>query len=165
MKKMIFLTVLVLGTTLVLAHPHFEKKVTALLPSDVEISVAYETLPANETHTDQAEIGSIIIPRRAALLLAGDINAGSVALTAGDYTIGVVKNSANNWGMVLLSGRLSQGDTPDLSNPIKLDSHYSTTKEGSAHLRIDIVPGHGDFEGKPVLSIAFGSMVLEAVLS
>jgi len=165
MKRMTFLTVLVLGTTLVMAHPHFEKKVTALLPSDVEASVAYETLPSNETYTDQAEIGSIIIPRRAAFILAGDITAGSVSLTAGDYTIGVIKNSADNWGMVLLSGRLSYGDTPDLSNPIKLDSHYSTTKEGSAHLRIDIVPGHGDFEGKPVLSIAFGSMILEAALS
>jgi hypothetical protein len=165
MKRMTFLTVLVLGTTLVMAHPHFEKKVTALLPSDVEASVAYETLPANETHTNQAKIGSIIIPRRAAFILSGDINAGSVSLTAGDYTIGVIKNSADNWGMVLLSGRLSRGDTPDLSNPIKLDSHYSTTKEGSAHLRIDIVPGHGDFEGKPVLSIAFGSMILEAALS
>ncbi len=52
MKRMTFLAVLVLGTTLVIAHPHFEKKVTALLPGDVEASVAYETLPSNETYTD-----------------------------------------------------------------------------------------------------------------
>ncbi len=165
MKKLTFLAFLVLGTTLALAHPHFNKKVTVVLPGDVEASISYGTLPANETHTDQAEVGSFMTPRRPALTLAGDIKAGSVTIPAGDYTIGVIKNSASDWGMVLLPGKLSRGDTPDLSNMIKLDSHYSTAHGNAAHLRIDIEPGHGDFEGKAVLSIAFGSMFLEAALS
>ena len=165
MKRLTFLAFLVLGTTLALAHPHFSKKVTVVLPGDVEASISYGTLPANETHTDQAEVGSFMTPRRPALTLGGDVKAGSVTIPAGDYTIGVIKNSASNWGMVLLPGKLSRGETPDLSNMIKLDSHYSTAHGNSAHLRIDIEPGHGDFEGKAVLSIAFGSMFLEAALS
>ena len=164
-KRLTYLAFLVLGTTLALAHPHFSKKVTVVLPGDVEASVSYRTLPANETHTDQAEVGSFMTPRRPTLTLAGDINAGSVTIPAGDYTIGVIKNSASDWGMVLLPGRLTRGETPDLSKMIKLDSHYSTTHGNAAHLRIDIEPGHGDREGKAVLSVAFGSLFLEAVLS
>ena len=44
----VFVASLAAGTAL--AHPHFNKTVTAALAPNVEVTITYNTTPANETH-------------------------------------------------------------------------------------------------------------------
>jgi len=165
MKLASTVILLLVMASIALAHPHFRKSVTVQLPGDVEATITYGTTPANETHAQNAETGAFITPRRPTLTLSGEVKAGSVTLAAGDYTIGVIKNSANDWTMALHQGKLSREDTPDMSKVIKLDSMYSTSQGSSEHMLLDITPGTGKFEGKAVLTLHFGSMYLAGALS
>lgn len=151
--------------SVVFAHPHFRKTVTVQLPGEVEATITYGTTPANETHAENAEVGTFITPRRPALNLSGEVKAGSVTLAAGDYTIGVIKSSDTEWTMALYPGKLSRDDTPDQSKVIKLDSMYSGSEGTAEHMLIDITPGSGKFEGKAVLTLHFGTMFLAGALS
>ena len=90
---------------------------------------------------------------------------GSTAIPAGEYTIGVIKNGANDWTMALHKGKLGRGDQPDMANVIKLDSMYSSSEGSADHMLIDITPGKGKFEGKAVLTLHFGTMFLAGALS
>jgi len=63
MKQLGTFLVILVGATFVIAHPHFNKKVTAQLPGGVEASISYQTVPANEEHTSNAEVGSFVTPR------------------------------------------------------------------------------------------------------
>ena len=165
MKLASTVLLLLVVASIALAHPHFRKSVTAQLPGEVEATITYGTTPANETHAQSTETGTFITPRRPTLTLSGEVKAGSVTLAAGDYTIGVIKNSASDWTMALLQGKLARGDTPDMSKVIKLDSMYSASQGTSEHMLLDITPGAGKFEGKAVLTLHFGSMYLAGALS
>lgn len=154
-----------LAGTLILAHPHFKKTITVQLPSGVEATIVYNTTPANEARAKDAAVGSFVTPRRPVLKLSGEIKAGSVTVPAGDYTIGVIKQSESEWIMALYPGSIARGESPDMSKVIKLDSSYSVTSGSADHMLIDISPGSGDFEGKAVLTLHFGSMALGGALS
>ena len=164
MRKVGILVFILLGATILSAHPHFNKQITAQLPGDVEATITYQTVPANEEHTNAAPNGSFVTPRSPRLTLSGDLMAGSLSIPAGQYIIGVVKNSASDWTLALYPGTLGQGETPADSDLLKLDSMFFTVTEPIEHLTLDITPGHGKHEGKAVLTINFGSMTVHGAL-
>ena len=104
------------------AHPHFNKTVTAKLPSGVDATVTYNTTPANEIHASKAAVGTFVTPRRPMLKLSGEVKAGAVTIPAGEYTVGVIKNSEKDWTMALYPGAVARGETPDVAKTIKLES-------------------------------------------
>ena len=157
--------VLLLVPTFALTHPHFNKTVTAKLPSEAVATIAYNTTPANLTRAEEAPAGTFVTPRGPSLNLSAAAMSGSTAIPAGDYTIGVIKNSSGDWTMALYKGKLGRGVEPDMANVIKLDSMYSSSDGSADHMLIDITPGHGKFEGKAVLTLHFGTMFLAAAIS
>jgi len=165
MKQLGTFLVILVGATFVIAHPHFNKKVTAQLPGGVEASITYQTVPANEEHTRNAEVGSFVTPRSPLLTLSGELNVGSITIPAGELIIGVVKNGPEDWTLALYPGQIGRGQAPESSKLIKLDSMYWKTEEVIEHLTIDITPGHGQHEGKAVLTIHFGTLAVHGALS
>lgn len=147
-----------------LAHPHFNKTVTATLGQGVELTISYNTTPANETHAQNAKVGEFVTPRRPVLKLGAELKAGATTLPAGEYTIGVIKNGDKDWTLALYPGRLSRGDTPDAARALKLDSMFSAEQGTADHMLIDVTPGHGKFEGKAVLTLHFGTLFLAGAL-
>ena len=164
MRKLGVFVLVLLGVTILSAHPHFNKKVTAELPDGVEATIAYQTVPANEEHTKKVPNGSFVTPRSPRLTLSGDLMAGSLSIPAGQYIIGVVKNSASDWTLALYPGTLGRGETPEDSKLLKLDSMFFTVSEPIEHLTLDFNAGHGRHEGKAVLTVNFGSMVVHGSL-
>jgi len=154
-----------LAASVALAHPHFNKTVTATLGPSVEVTITYNTTPANETHAQNAKVGDFVTPRRPVLKLSGELKTEKATLPAGEYTIGVIKNAEKDWTLALYPGRLQRGDTPDPAKAIRLDSMFSADHGTAEHMLIDVTPGHGKFEGKAVLTLHFGSLFLAAALA
>lgn len=157
--------VLIAVAPALLAHPHFQKTTSAKLPGDVEVSVSFFTVPSNTAHADSTADGDFVTPGFAALETSADLTAGSVTIPKGTYTVGAVKNAADDWTMALHPGKLGFNDTPDKSKLIKLESSYVKSPASTDHLVVDIQPGHGKTEGKAVITLGFGPMVLDGVLS
>jgi hypothetical protein len=147
------------------AHPHFNKTVTATLSPSLEATITYNTTPANETHAQGAKVGDFVTPRRPVLKLSGELKTAKATLPAGEYTIGAIKNGEKDWTLALYPGRLQRGDTPDAAKAIRLESVFDTSHGTADHMLIDITPGHGAFEGKPVLTLHFGTLFLAGALS
>lgn len=158
-------TMAALVAAVAVAHPHFNKTVTASLPSGVEATITYNTTPANEVRAQNAKVGEFVTPRAPQLKLSGELKTGTVTLAGGDYTIGVIKNGEKDWTLALYPGKIERGQAPDTAKAIKLESMYAEDKGTAEHMLIDITPGHGKFEGKAVLTIHFGSLFLAGVLS
>jgi hypothetical protein len=164
-KKLITGTLMfVFISAALVAHPHFRKTVAAKL-GNVDATIAYQTVPSNEKHTQDAKVGSFITPRAPQLTLSGELKAGAVTLPAGAYTIGAIKNGDKDWTMALYPGQLARGSQPDMSKMIKLDSLFSTTHGTAEHMYLDIAPGHGKQDGKAVLVLHFGTLYLAGALS
>jgi hypothetical protein len=139
--------------------------VTATLAPGVEVTITYNTTPANETHAQAAKVGDFVTPRRPVLKLSAELKAGTATLPAGEYTIGVVKNGEKDWTLALYPGRLQRGDVPDAAKAIRLESMFSADHGTADHMLIDVTPGHGKFEGKAVLTLHFGTLFLAGALS
>jgi hypothetical protein len=155
-----------LTAAVAMAHPHFSKTVTAKLPSGVDATIAYNTTPANEIHAAKAAVGTFVTPRRPTLKLSGEIKAGAVTVPAGEYTIGVIKNSETDWTMALYPGVIPRGgEAVDVAKAIKLDSAFSTAQGTAEHMLIDISPGDGKLAGRAVLTLHFGHLFLAGALS
>jgi hypothetical protein len=154
-----------LGASAALARPHFNKTVTAALGPGVEVTISYNTTPANEIHAQNAKVGEFVTPRRPSLKLSGELKTEKAALAAGEYTIGVIKNGEKDWTLALYPGRLQRGDTPDSAKAIRLESLFSTDHGTADHMLIDVTPRHGKFEDKAVLTLHFGSLSLAGVLA
>lgn len=148
-----------------IAHPHFNKTVTAKLPSGVDATVTYNTTPANEIHATKAAVGTFVTPRRPMLKLSGEVKAGAVTVPAGEYTIGVIKNSEKDWTMALYPGAVARNETPDAAKTIKLESSFSSAHGPAEHMLIDITPGDGKLAGRAVLTLHFGTLFLAGALS
>jgi len=154
-----------LVASIALAHPHFNKTVTATLSPSVEVTITYNTTPANETHAQNAKVGDFITPRRPVLKLSAELKSDKTTLPAGEYTIGVIKNAEKDWTLALYPGRLQRADTPDPAKAIRLDSMFSADHGTAGHMLIDVTPGSGRFEGKAVLTLHFGSLFLAGALN
>jgi hypothetical protein len=157
--------VLSLVASVALAHPHFNKTVTANLSPGVEVTITYNTTPANETHAQTTKVGDFVTPRRPVLKLSAELKTGQGTLPIGEYTIGVIKNGEKDWTLALYPGRLQRGETPDSAKAIRLESMFSADHGTADHMLIDVTPGHGKFEGKAVLTLHFGSLFLAGVLA
>ena len=158
-------TMAALAGATVLAHPHLNKTVTAVLPQGPEVTITYNTTPANELHAQNAKVGEFVTPRRPVLKLSAELKTDKATLAAGEYTIGVIKNGDKDWTLALYPGRIARDQTPDSTKAIRLESMFSADKGTAEHMLIDITPGHGKFEGKAVLTLHFGSLFLAGVLS
>jgi hypothetical protein len=166
MHRQIALTLLAgVAASTALAHPHFNKTVTAALPGGVEAKISYNTTPANEDRAKSAAVGQFVTPRGPRLELSGEVKAGDATLPAGEYTIGVIKNGENDWTLALYPGRLGRGEKPDAAKVIRLDSMFSGDGGTAGHMLLDLTPGDGKFEGKAVLTLHFGSLFLAGALS
>jgi len=150
---------------IVLAHPHFNKTITAALPGGAEAVITYNTTPANEMHADKTPVGEFATPRRPRLKLSAEVKAGSVTIPAGEYTIGVIKNGPKDWTLALYPGQPQRGQKPDPAKLVKLESLYSEDAGLAAHMLIDISPGSGKLEGRAVLTLHFGKLFLAGALS
>ena len=146
------------------AHPHLNKTVTATLPQGPEVTITYNTTPANELHAQNAKKGEFVTPRRPVLKLSAELKTEKLTLPAGEYTIGVIKNGEGDWTLALHSGRLQRDEKPDPAKVVKLDSMFETGKGTAEHMLIDVTPGHGKFEGKAVLTLHFGTLFLAGLL-
>ncbi len=147
------------------AHPHFNKTITAKLPSGVEASITYNTTPANEVRATEAPVGTFVTPRRPVLKLSGALETGTVTVPAGEYTIGVIKNAEKDWTMALYPGALTREDKPDVAKALKLESAFASDKGVAEHMLIDVTPGSGKLQGRAVLTLHFGGLFLEGALS
>ena len=123
MKRAYCLTaLLVLGiSATALSDPHLTKSVTAQLPSNVEASINYYTVPANMKHIENIKVGDFTASR-AVLSLSGAISSGSSSVPAGEYTIGAVRN-ASDWTLAL-HPKMNRRDQPDPSKLILLNSAF-----------------------------------------
>ena len=159
-------TLTLLTAAAAMAHPHFNKTITAKLPSGVDATITYNTTPANEIRATEAVVGTFVTPRRPTLKLSGEIKAGAVTVPAGEYTIGVIKNADNDWTMALYPGAIPRGgEAVDVAKAIKLESLFSTAQGTAEHMLIDISPGAGKFVGRAVLTLHFGHLFLAGALS
>jgi hypothetical protein len=165
MKRTIATAAIVSLAALASAHPHFAKTVTAVLPGDVTVTITYGTTPANELRAKETPVGQFVTPRGPRLKLSADLKAGEkVVLAAGEYVIGVIKNSETDWSLALYNGTLARGAQPDPAKVIKLDSLFESKVGAAEHMLVDVTPGHGKFEGKAVLTLHFGSLFLQGLL-
>ena len=164
MKKMLILAVVLLSATALVAHPHFQKTTTAKLSADVEVSLSFFTVPANMEHLAGIANGDFVSPGGPKFETSTAITAGMASIPAGTYTVGVVKNGPEDWTMALSPGALGNGESPDMSKVIKLDSAFSKSNDDSGHLVVDIFPGEGKFEGKAVILLGFGTMWVQGLI-
>lgn len=151
------------AAALAFAHPHFNKTVSTTI-GETEVSVSYNSTDANMERVAAVEAGAFVSPRGPRLNISADVMAGDQTIAAGEYTIGVVKGDDGSWTMALHEGRIPRGEMPDMGKVTKLDSRYSDQMGTADHMLIDITAGSGDFAGKPVLTIHFGNMHLQAAI-
>lgn len=148
---------------LAFAHPHFNKTVSTTI-GEVDVSVSYNSTDANMERVAAVEAGTFVSPRGPRLNVSADVMAGDMTISAGEYTIGVIRGDDGSWTMALHEGRIPRGEMPDMGKVMKLDSRYSDQMGTADHMLIDITAGSGDFAGKPVLTIHFGNMHLQAAI-
>jgi hypothetical protein len=156
---------LMLAAGAALAHPHFNKTISAKLPSGVDVTISYNTTPANESLATAAKVGEFVTPRRPVLKLSGELSTGKATIPAGEYTIGAIKNAEKDWTMALYPGAIARGTAPDTAKALKLESLFSSSHGTAEHMLIDLTPGEGALEGKAVLTLHFGALHLSGVLA
>jgi hypothetical protein len=165
MKRLALALLVSLAAAAAVAHPHFNKTISAKLPSGVEVTVVYQTTPANEMQAQNVKPGEFVSPRRPTLKLSADLKTDKQTIPAGEYAIGVIKNSEKDWTMALFPGTPERGKPVDMAKVIKLDSLFEGGKGTAEHMLVDVTPGHGKFEGKAVLTMHFGTLFLSGVLA
>lgn len=163
-RAVLAISLCLLGAAAAMAHPHFNKTVTAKLPSGVDLVLSYNTTPSNEMHAQSAKVGEFLTPRRPTVKLSGEIKGATVTIPAGEYTLGVVKNADEDWTMALYPGALARGAVADPAKLIKLESMFEKGKGTAEHMLVDVTPGHGKFEGKAVLTLHFGALFLSGLI-
>ena len=165
MKRTVLTVLVASAAATVFAHPHFNKTISAKLPGGADVTITYNTTPSNETHAQNAKVGEFVSPRRPTIKLSAEVKSGEQTIPAGEYTIGVVKNSDKDWTMALFPGAPARGVAVDMTKVIKLDSMLEAGKGTAEHMLVDLTPGHGKFEGKAVLTLHFGTLFLSGLLA
>lgn len=164
MRRTILATLACLAfAALAAGHPHFNKTVSTTI-GEVEVTLTYNSTDANMERVAAVEAGTFVSPRGPRLNLSGDLTAGDMTISAGEYTIGVIQGDDGSWTMALHEGTIPRGEMPDMGKVSRLDSRYSEDMGTADHMLIDITAGSGDFAGKPVLTIHFGGMHLQAAI-
>jgi hypothetical protein len=157
------LLVCVAGT--MVAHPHFNKTVTAAVKG-LELKLTYFTLPYNAKHLEDIKDGFVFHCGRAKLNVAGEMTVGSTKLAAGSYLLRAKAKSADEWTLVLIpEAQAGDPQNPDISKGISLDTKTLTKQSELHHLDLNLTGGHGDTDGKLLLTVSFGSRRLEAAIT
>jgi len=168
MKRRIVFAASVLSVCIastVMAHPHFNKSVTAAVKG-LELKLSYFTLPYNAKHLEGIKEGFVFHCGRAKLNVAGEITAGSTKLGAGTYFLRAKARSADEWTLVLIpEAQAGDPQNPDISKGIALETKSFTKQSELHHLDLNLTGGHGDTDGKLLVSVAFGSRRIEAVIT
>jgi len=147
------------------AHPHFNKSVTAAVKG-LELKLSYFTLPYNAKHLEGIKEGFVFHCGRAKLNVAGEITVGSTKLGAGTYLLRAKAKSADEWTLVLIpEAQAGDPQNPDISKGIALETKSYTKQSELHHLDLNLTGGHGDTDGKLLVSVAFGSRRIEAVIT
>ena len=168
MKKRNMLTVslmvICLAATMI-AHPHFNKTVTASVKG-LELKLTYFTLPYNAKHLEGIKEGFVFHCGRAKLNVAGEMTVGSAKLGAGSYLLRAKAKSADEWTLILVpESEAGDPQKPDLSKAIALDSKSFSKQSELHHLDLNLTGGHGDSDGKLLVTVSFGSRRIEAAIT
>ena len=168
MKKRTVLAVslllLCLAATMV-AHPHFNKTVTAAVKG-LELKLTYFTLPYNAKHLEGIKEGFVFHCGRAKLNVAGEMTVGSTKLAAGSYLLRAKAKSADEWTLVLIpEAQAGDPQNPDMSKGIALETKSFAKQSELHHLDLNLTGGHGDTDGKLLVTVSFGSRRIEAAIT
>ena len=161
-KSLLILLTAGLGMSLLLAHPHMRKSVTAKVDGN-DVTLEYTTSPINMERVSKVGVGDF--QRGANLKVGADLQAGEATIAAGEYTVGCIRDGEKAWTMVLYPGKLGRGESPDKSKLIKLDSHFSTEMGSVDHVMFDISPGAGSLSGRATVVWRFGDHYLAGAIS
>jgi hypothetical protein len=153
-----------LAATMV-AHPHFNKTVTAAMKG-LELKLTYYTLPYNPKHLEGIKEGFIFHCGRAKLNVAGTMAVGSTKLEAGSYLLRAKAKSADEWTLVLIpEAQAGDPQKPDISKGIALETKSFAKQAELHHLDLNLTGGHGDSDGKLLVTVSFGSRRIEAAIT
>ncbi len=144
-------------------HPHISKTVTAELGEN-KLTLSYFTAPANMEHVEKVKEGDMAMGF-GSLECSEDLEIGESKIPAGKYSIGAIKEGEDSWTLALYPGRPGRGEAADVEKAILLESMNSTDMGDTGHVSFDIMPGHGDLEGKATLVWHFGNMYLAGAIS
>ena len=168
MKKRMALAaslVLVCVAGTMVAHPHFNKTVTAAVKG-LELKLTYFTLPYNAKHLEDIQEGFVFHCGRAKLNVVGDMTVGSARLGTGTYLLRAKANSADEWTLVLIpEAQAGDPQNPDMTKGIALETKTFTNQSELHHLDLNLTGGYGDTDGKLLLIVSFGSRRLEAAIT
>ena len=168
MKKINMLTVSLMVVCLagtMIAHPHFNKTVTASVKG-LELKLTYFTLPYNAKHLEGIKEGFVFHCGRAKLNVAGEMTVGSAKLGAGSYLLRAKAKSADEWTLILVpEAEAGDPQKPDLSKAIALDTKSFSKQSELHHLDLNLTGGHGDTDGKLLVTVSFGSRRIEAAIT
>jgi hypothetical protein len=162
---------LVLACGIIIAHPHFAKTIMAKLQNGPEFKLEHITLPYNESHLKEVKDGFLFHCGRAKLNINKEVQSGKTKIPAGNYALRAKAKTADDWTLVLIpeSAMPATGQQPDMAkmmaSALPLESKTITGHSNMDHLELNIMPGHGATDGKIVLSVGFGTRVVEGVLS
>ena len=166
MKKLgLSVALLVTLTALVLSHPHIRKTVGASAEG-VQLKLSYFTLPYNAEHLAEIKEGFVFHCGRATLEISGTVESAGVKVSTGQYDLRAKAESADKWTLLLIpKAPEGSGGQQGSSREIPLESRSATGDHQAHHLNLDLISGHGDTDGKLILSVAFGSRTVEGILS
>ena len=163
-RTILILIVSCLLLSLVMGHPHFRKTVNADMRGK-EITLKFTTYPFNEAHLSQVQEGFVFHCGTASVTLSSNATSGSQVIPAGEYYLRAQAKSLDNWTLILVPAAGAENNYDvDVSNGIRLESSTLTGQPASHHLALDLNSGHGASDGKMVLSVAYGSRTIAAVL-
>lgn len=148
-----------------LAHPHFNKTVTAAVKG-LELKLTYFTLPYNAKHLEGIKEGFVFHCGRAKLNIAGEMTVGSAKLAAGTYLLRAKAKSADEWTLVLIpEAQAGDPQKPDISKGIALETRSYTKQTDLHHLDLNLTGGHAATDGKLLVIVAFGPRRIEAAIT
>jgi len=168
MKKRTVLAVSLLLVCLavtMLAHPHFNKTVTAAVKG-LELKLTYFTLPYNAKHLEGIKEGFVFHCGRAKLNIAGEMTVESTKVAAGSYLLRAKAKSADEWSLVLIpEAQAGDPQNPDMTKGIALETKSFANQPEIHHLDLNLMGGQGETDGKLLLAVSFGSRKIEAAIT
>jgi len=148
-----------------IAHPHFNKTVTAAVKG-LELKLTYYTLPYNAKHLEGIKEGFVFHCGQAKLNVAGEMTVGTTKLGAGSYLLRAKAKSADEWTLVLIpEAQAGNPQNPDISKGIALETKSFLKQSELHHLDLNLTGGHGDSDGKLLLTVSFGPRRIEAAIT
>jgi hypothetical protein len=91
---------------------------------------------------------------------------GTTKLAAGNYLLRAKAKSADEWTLILVpEAEAGDPQKPDLSKGIGLDTKSFSKQSELYHLDLNLTGGHGETDGKLLVTVSFGSRRIEAAIT